>query len=88
MSDLLATLTAPSAREALEVLTPALAPDDERVVTIIGRCTVEYDGRATSTLGLRDRLVILKSDGSLLVHTDEQRTRSIGSHPDALTVSR
>ena len=74
MSDSLATLTAPSAREALEVLAQALAPDDERVVTIIGRCTVEYDGRATSTLGLGDRLVILKPDGSLLVHTDEQRT--------------
>ena len=46
----------------------------ERVVTIIGRCTVEYDGRAASTLGLGDRPVILKPDGSLLVHTDQQRT--------------
>ena len=60
MSDSLATLTAPSAHEALEVLAPALAPNDERVVTIVGRCTVEYDGRATNTLGLGDRLVILK----------------------------
>ena len=74
MSDSLVTLTAPSTREALEVLTPALVPGDERVVTIIGRCTVEYDGRAASMLGLGDRLVILKPDGSLLVHTDEQRT--------------
>ena len=43
-------------------------------MTIIGRCTVEYEGRASSYLGLGDRLVILKPDGSLLVHQDAQRT--------------
>ena len=74
MPEPISTLTIPSAREALELLAPALAPGDDRMVTIVGRCTVEYDGRASSSLGLGDRLVILKPDGSLLVHTDEQRT--------------
>ena len=74
MSEPISTLTLPSAREALELLAPALTPEDDRMVTIVGRCTVEYDGRASSSLGLGDRLVILKPDGSLLVHTDEQRT--------------
>jgi len=33
---------------------------------------VEYDGRASSYLPPGDRLVILKPDGTLLVHTDSQ----------------
>lgn len=74
MSEPISTLTMPSAREALELLASALDPGDDRMVTIVGRCTVKYDGRASSSLGLGDRLVILKPDGSLLVHTDEQRT--------------
>jgi len=41
------------------------------LMTLFGRCRVEYDGRATSTLGFGDRLVVLKPDGTLLVHTDE-----------------
>ena len=45
-----------------------------RMLTIFGRCEVEYEGRASSYLGPGDRLVICKPDGTLLVHTDEQRT--------------
>jgi len=41
------------------------------MVTVFGRCTVEYEGRAASTLGPGDRLVVLKPDGTALVHTDE-----------------
>ncbi|WP_255167852.1 endonuclease NucS [Natrononativus amylolyticus] len=39
------------------------------LVTIVGRCTVEYDGRATSRLEAGDRHVMLKPDGTVLVHT-------------------
>jgi RecB family endonuclease NucS len=39
--------------------------------TLFGRCRVVYDGRASSTLGPGDRLVVLKPDGTVLVHTDE-----------------
>jgi len=41
------------------------------MVTLFGRCTVDYEGRAASTLGPGDRHVMLKPDGSALVHTDE-----------------
>jgi hypothetical protein len=41
------------------------------VVTVFGRCAVDYEGRAASTLGPGDRLVVLKPDGTTLVHTDE-----------------
>ena len=68
------TCSDPSVREALDLLAPAIGVDSEAMVTVIGRCTVEYEGRASSHLGLGDRLVILKPDGSLLVHQDTQRT--------------
>lgn len=41
------------------------------LVTLFGRCRVDYEGRATSTLGPGDRHVMLKPDGAALVHTDE-----------------
>ncbi|PSQ48622.1 endonuclease NucS, partial [Halobacteriales archaeon SW_6_65_15] len=49
----------------------ATAIDRAEMVTVFGRCTVEYEGRAASTLGPGDRLVVLKPDGTVLVHTDE-----------------
>ena len=39
-----------------------------RTVVIAGKCTVEYDGRASSKLEEGERLVIFKPDGSALVH--------------------
>ena len=66
------TLHQPTHRDALEALSAAF--DRGELITIFGRCTVEYDGRAASSLGSGDRLVILKPDGTALVHTDEQRT--------------
>ena len=58
----------PSPTEAVEVLESALAAG--AMITIVGQCEVEYDGRASSYLPPGDRLVILKPDGTLLVHTD------------------
>lgn len=49
----------------------AAAIDAGGMVTVFGRCTVDYEGRAASTLGPGDRLVVLKPDGTALVHTDE-----------------
>jgi hypothetical protein len=45
--------------------------DRGAMVTLFGRFTVDYEGRAASTLGPGDRHVMLKPDGSALVHTDE-----------------
>nr|WP_044950856.1 endonuclease NucS [Halorhabdus tiamatea] len=58
--------TAERARKRVE-----RAIDRGDMVTVFGRCSVEYDGRATSSLGPGDRLLILKPDGTALVHTDE-----------------
>ncbi len=66
------TLHRPSHREALSQLEAAFERGD--VISIFGRCTVEYEGRAASSLGPGDRLLLLKPDGSALVHTDEKRT--------------
>jgi hypothetical protein len=65
-------LDRPTNREALAALEAAL--DRGALTTLFGRCTVEYDGRASSTLGPGDRLVVLKPDGTALVHTDADRT--------------
>jgi len=59
----------PSIETARSVVEAGL--DSGAVVTIFGECTVEYDGRAASTLGPGDRHVMCKPDGTVLVHTDE-----------------
>lgn len=66
------TLHRPTHREALVALEDAFA--DGAMATLFGRCTVEYEGRAASSLGPGDRLVVLKPDGTALVHTDTGRT--------------
>jgi len=66
------TLHRPTHRDALHALSTAF--DRGEMITVFGRCTVEYDGRASSSLGPGDRLLVLKPDGTALVHTDEQRT--------------
>jgi endonuclease len=41
-----------------------------RVRLIVARCEVRYTGRLNSVLPESTRLLILKSDGSVLVHAD------------------
>ncbi len=65
------TLHRPAHRDALSLLETAF--EEGRMVTAFGRCTVDYDGRASSDLGPGDRLVVCKPDGTVLVHTDENR---------------
>jgi len=43
-----------------------------RLVEVATRCTIDYEGRAASTLPLGARLVLLKADGTLLVHGSEK----------------
>jgi RecB family endonuclease NucS len=66
------TLHDPSHREALWALEAAF--DRGELITVFGECRVDYEGRASSTLGAGKRLLVLKPDGSALVHTDEKRT--------------
>ncbi|WP_408958163.1 endonuclease NucS [Natrinema sp. 74] len=63
------TLQHPTAAAARD--TVARGIDRDAIVTVYGRCTVDYDGRATSYLEAGDRHVMLKPDGAALVHTDE-----------------
>ncbi|WP_290818528.1 endonuclease NucS [Halovivax sp.] len=59
------------ARPSLAAARDAVADALERgaVVTVVGRCTVEYEGRATSSLGPGDRHLMVKPDGTVMVHT-------------------
>jgi RecB family endonuclease NucS len=61
--------TAPTLAVAHDVVQSGI--DAEALVTIFGHCTVDYEGRASSTLGPGDRHVMCKPDGTILVHTDE-----------------
>lgn len=61
------TLSRPDPETARQAVAEALDRGD--LVTIVGRCTVDYEGRAASTLGPGDRHVMLKPDGTAMVHT-------------------
>ena len=41
------------------------------VVVMNVKCTIEYDGRASSRASEAWRLIIIKPDGSILIHTNE-----------------
>ena len=69
----LAVLTEPTLAEAAVLIEKAFA--QRRTLIVAGNCHVHYVGRARSTLELGERLLIIKSDGSLLVH------RPVGYEP-------
>jgi len=58
-----------SARDAKNIIEYALK--QRRLIQILGRCNVEYQGRARSVLTEGERLIVLKKDGTLLVHQPE-----------------
>lgn len=62
----------PSKEESLDIIRNGFS--NKRLISIFGKCEVYYTGRASSYLGLGDRLTILKPDGSLLVHKKEKRS--------------
>ncbi|HMK48355.1 MAG TPA: endonuclease NucS domain-containing protein, partial [Methanocella sp.] len=66
-------LVSPSPEEALEMLLASRSSSKKSMSTIIGRCKVEYSGRAKSFLDYGDRLVIIKPDGTIMVHGDAKR---------------
>lgn len=63
------TLESPSLEAAREAITDGF--DRGALVTAFGRCTVDYDGRASSRLEAGDRHVMCKPDGTTLVHGSE-----------------
>lgn len=58
----------PDTERVLEIIIEGLSK--RAFITIMASCRVYYDGRATSRLGLGDRVIIIKSDGSFIIHQD------------------
>lgn len=69
----LSILTEPTLTEAAKLIEKAFA--QRRTLIIAGTCHVHYAGRANSTLEPGERILIIKADGSLLVH------RPVGYEP-------
>ena len=63
----------PELSEAAQILEKAFRA--RSFALVIGNCRVDYEGRASSTLGWGERITIVKQDGSVLVH------RPIGYEP-------
>jgi hypothetical protein len=72
-SNKLSVLTQPTLAEAAKLIEKAFA--QRRTVIVAGTCQVHYVGRASSTLEPGERILIIKADGSLLVH------RPVGYEP-------
>ncbi len=66
-------LVKPSVKEAANAINAAVS--QRRTILVIGDCWVHYSGRASSKLEPGERILIIKEDGSLLVH------RSVGYEP-------
>jgi endonuclease len=62
----LSVLKEPTLAEAAIIIEKAFL--SRRTLVVAGNCHVHYSGRANSTLENGERLLIIKSDGSLLVH--------------------
>lgn len=70
-ADRVRTLTRPDHEAARDLAAAALQRGD--LLTVVGRCTVTYEGRAASELGPGDRHLTCKPDGTAMVHSDEGR---------------
>lgn len=69
----LTVLVAPSLNEAEKAIKEAIS--QHKMLIVVGRCQVDYHGRAGSKLESGERILIIKEDGSLLIH------RSLGYEP-------
>ena len=63
----------PDVRRAAEFIREALS--ERKALVIVGNCWVDYRGRASSKLESGERIVMIKGDGSVLVH------RPVGYEP-------
>ncbi|MCY0868349.1 MAG: endonuclease NucS [Desulfurococcus sp.] len=65
MEDLV-VLEKPSSPQLPDLLRKAVR--EGRLVIVIGECSVEYEGRGASRLGSGERILVIKQDGSVLLH--------------------
>jgi RecB family endonuclease NucS len=62
----LSILVEPAFEDVKVLIEKALT--QRRTLLVVGNCRVDYEGRANSKLEWGERLLIIKADGSLLVH--------------------
>jgi len=68
------TVTNPTPTEALHFIKTHHTPKHDRtMLLILGDCMVDYHGRARSLLDWGERLILIKQDGTVLVHQPTQR---------------
>jgi len=60
------TLENPTVEKAAEFIKAAVA--ERKAVILVGNCWVDYKGRASSKLEPGERIIMIKEDGSVLVH--------------------
>lgn len=84
VDDRVRTLTRPTLTAARDAVADALQRG--ALVTVVGHCTVEYEGRAASSLGPGDRHLMVKPDGTVMVHTAEGR-QPVNWQPPGCTCS-
>lgn len=73
----------PSGEDAKAILEQAIR--QKRLIQILGSCHVEYYGRARSVLTEGERLLLLKPDGSILVH-QASRVEPVNWQPPGTTL--
>ena len=56
----------PKVENAAKLIKSALA--EHRAILLVGNCWVDYRGRANSKLEAGERIILIKEDGSVLVH--------------------
>lgn len=62
----------PSPSEAFDFIENGM--NEDAMISVVGECVVDYEGRTNSFLPAGERLVVLKPDGTLLVHRKTKRT--------------
>jgi RecB family endonuclease NucS len=60
------TLENPTVEKAAQFIKTAIS--EHKAVILVGNCWVDYKGRASSKLEPGERIVMIKADGSVLVH--------------------
>lgn len=63
----------PNVKQAAKFIKEAVS--ERKAIIMVGNCWVDYEGRASSKLEPGERIVVIKEDGSVLVH------RPIGYEP-------
>ena len=63
-------IEAPSVEGAVSAIQKGLS--EKKVIILVGECSVDYVGRASSRLRLGERIVVIKEDGSILIHRPKE----------------